>query len=107
MSMPSRVRVGFRTYRVLRMPKDWERDDAGQHSSDTQRIRYRKISPVEDVGTVFHEIGHGGWEMSGLGRAAEEEQAVTVLTNCFITALVDNPELLEHLYQTLRKDEGH
>ena len=107
MTMPRTVKVGFRSYRVMRMPKDWERDDAGQHSSGTARIRYRRISPVEDLGTVFHEIGHGGWELAGLGRQADEEQAVTVMTNVFITALVDNPELLEHLYQVLRGDEGH
>ena len=107
MTLPSTIKVGFRTYAVKLMPADWHNDEVGYHDEVAEVIRVRKGKPAEMANTLLHELGHAAWELGSLGKRAKEERAVTVLANVLCGVIADNPEVVEYLITSLGAKDGH
>ena len=100
--VPTHIKLGYRT--LIIEPKLM--DDFGEYVNNENKILFNsKQTPPELVNTIIHELMHAIFEdrIVSLVSDKNEETIVNALANGFMTALVDNPELLNFLNNNIKQ----
>lgn len=102
MELPSTVRIGYETYKIVPMP-DAEALEGDFGATDQLiRIKVTDRSPRFVANTFLHEVLHGVFYQAGLRDSlsinhAKEEAIVNCLANGLSQVFRDNPNLLKML----------
>jgi hypothetical protein len=95
MSLPSEIRLGYRTLRVLRMPLISMGAKVGEYQSHADTIVVAEgLSPVDELHTLIHELVHAVWATRCLREGDDEERIVGALSEGVLELLMRNPDLL-------------
>jgi len=100
--VPTHIKLGYRT--LIVEPKIM--DDFGEYVNNENKILYNsKQTPPELVNTIIHELLHAIFEdrIVSLVSDKNEETIVNALANGLMSALVDNPELLNFLNNNIKQ----
>lgn len=93
-SLPTRIKVGYRDYRVEEWPAH-EADSDGKCDTRNGVIRIRADLERQLAAEIlWHEATHAAWDMAGLESGATEEAAVTALSRQTMQIWRDNPDLI-------------
>lgn len=110
MSLPKKIKVGHRVYKIQRPTKAWgkKRDALGECDTDNHVIYVvRGLGPRQEINTFLHEAFHALYESHGLSfgkTGTEEERIVHTLTNALLDLFERNPELTDLIKEKLKDD---
>lgn len=108
MRLPRKAIVGHRTYKIRVFSPARRRqlgiDGQCDYGAGFIWIAGPKCLPAfERANVLLHELTHACWDAAGLGKRADEERAVTALSNVLTQVMRDNPRVLRWLRLSARK----
>jgi hypothetical protein len=102
--LPASIRVGYRDFAI----KAWSARDAEAAGDDGYCDKLNGIigiredlDAIEKLVTLCHELKHAAWKVGCLPQSADEEAAVSVLSNIDVQIWRDNPDFLAFLTASL------
>lgn len=101
LELPSEVRVGFRTYRVIEHKHDIAGPNGaavGLHRGTSNEMHVSSAQPAREIAnTLLHEILHAVWDVYSLGDTEhnDEESIVNALANGLCGVIRENPGLAD------------
>ena len=108
MKLPSKIKFGSKTIIIELIDKEIaeKKKIYGEYNHKTKTILVDKtLDHSETIDTTIHEIFHALLDFYYVDlRAKDEEIACSVLSSGLCNILHQNPELLDFLYKSLKKD---
>ena len=104
-NLPEKLRIGALVYTVAIVDPltTFERDEWGRCRNITQRIELQKDFPCPGraLETLVHEVLHAVYHAFDIpSEDADEETVVTKMAGGLAQVIIDNPALIEWLYQS-------
>lgn len=96
MSLPSSVRVGGATYKMVVATIEGEDPEYGNCDTHTQVITISTNQTAQSAAdTVLHEVLHAIWNESGLAfiKRPDEETVVRITSTWLRMVMIDNPSI--------------
>jgi len=105
-NLPKRVRIGYRSYRVVEWPEH-EARAAGRYGetdrlSHVIRIQVRGVPVNQAAETLLHEIMHCIYEGQGVHQGDDEERTVSAVSIGLASAMVSNPDVFAWIAKRIR-----
>lgn len=104
MGMPSTVKIGAHTFKVVELSimQGSEKGRYGESAFQSLEIRIVTSHPKTRVGeTLLHEIFHALFWQYGIEKGDEEERVVTALSSAIAMVWNDNPLMFEFIRDCL------